>query len=180
VKKLFIIFLAACFLFELGGYFFVYRLNRSRIRSEVRSYLKIHKDRFNQVVFAIPLINGEPAGKDFIWEDRYEFAYRNNMYDVVEMKTTRDTLYVRCVKDEKENNFLHAFWKIMQENQGKHSSKNNNQALIQLLSTPYMLFTETVIPVQPRDGCRIFFPEEEKAKRHTASEVPTPPPQSFI
>jgi hypothetical protein len=69
------------------------------------------------------------------WEDKHEFRYQNEMYDVIEQHQEGSHLIIRCIPDEKEKALVEAYEKIAQKN-------NNSPAqtsLLKLITAPFII-----------------------------------------
>ena len=140
LRKLSAILLLACIFLEIGGYFFIYRINRKIIKREVREYLHDHADEFSQTEFRFNLSDQQDAYAELEWEDAREFRYHGEMYDVVERRETKQEVYIRCVKDDQESALVANFEKII-------SGKSSNRSTSTL---GFINFLTTLFPPEER------------------------------
>jgi hypothetical protein len=175
VKKLLTITVVALFLFNTMGYFFVFRINQSFIRSEVRQIIKsgIFKENYTLLKIANP-----PSNPDFRRTDKDEFVYRGRMYDIVSERTAGDTTYFYCINDKQEENLIAGFREIQKYSPGTGSSEKSRHAhallyhviTIALLNTP-----EVSVPKAPET---FNFCEFTISFNSTSQTPVSPPPRA--
>jgi len=68
------------------GYYIVFRVRQLELKSEIKMYLKSHKDDQHLTHFEFPVENGQILSDKFEWEEKDEFSFKGSMYDLIEMK----------------------------------------------------------------------------------------------
>ena len=86
----------------------------------MRDYLKNNTDtRFGEHL-SFKSVNGVISNKDFNWEEKNEeFSYLGEIYDVVTVQYSADSIHIWVLKDARENNLAKQLAEI-------HHSKNAN------------------------------------------------------
>lgn len=167
-----------CFLFEWGGYYFVYSVNRSIIKTAVSEYLRKHNESGEQQELSFQLVNGKPSDINFEWVDEHEFRFRGEMYDVVETRVTGDSISVRCVKDEQENDLIRSFENIVARQGAEKPSKTNSHTLLEILNTPSLPVEKTDFYLE--EFAQGYWPAAMHIiLPHYSYDVLTPPPQAY-
>lgn len=70
----------------------------------MRAYLKTHNDSRLGTYLGFRLVQNKINDPSFEWtETNTEFSYQGEMYDVVSIKTTRDSICICALKDNREN-----------------------------------------------------------------------------
>ena len=86
----------------------------------MRDYLKKNNDTRYGEHLSFKSVNGEVGNKDFNWEEKNEeFSYLGEMYDVVTVQYSADSIHICALKDARENNLAKQLAEI-------HHSKNAN------------------------------------------------------
>lgn len=66
------------------------------------------------------------------WENDHEFSYNNQMYDLIEKKTSVEGLSIRCIADNHETELVNEYQKTNKRNQ-------SNDLVIQLITASFIL-----------------------------------------
>lgn len=70
----------------------------------MHAYLQTHDDTRYGTYLNFPLVKNEVNDPGFKWEEtNEEFSYHGEMYDVVSIKTTKDSIRICALKDDREN-----------------------------------------------------------------------------
>lgn len=106
----------------------VVNMKRATIRQEVSALIDrgIDSDILTLLEFKLDEI-------DYLvkWEHSREFKYQGEMYDVVRMDTSNQTLQIWCWKDHDETNLNENLKELVQ--QSPHDQQQNNQQYLRLL-----------------------------------------------
>ena len=161
-------------LVQVIGYYFAFRFRQSEIRKEVRVYLKSHTTDNNLTCFHLPLKHGETIDDRFTWENKNEFAFGGNMYDVIERNVSGSCVILYCLEDKKETELVKRFQET-QKNESQQS-KNRSASLLQIFGMLFLpaqidSLSPTTIVVQRRFIYYSSFTIER------AADILTPPPQ---
>jgi hypothetical protein len=130
VKRIVAIILLSCLFLTILGYHIVFRIHLSEIRAEMKQRL-----RYSSSKDALVLVLDKEESSQVEWENKHEFRYQNEMYDVIDQRREGSHLVIRCIPDEKEKELLEAYEKIAQKN-------NNSPAqtsLIKLITAPFIV-----------------------------------------
>lgn len=174
MRKLITIAVLACLFFELGGYYFVFLVNRLLIKNEVQVFLRDHPDAPDQETFHFAALNGNPLDPDFEWEEEHEFRYRGEMYDVIDSRQSHDSLHVRCIPDSRETRLITEIAKLGgHRKQGRSSGASS--VLLQLLNTPFL--PESLAGFFPVFSKTDYIIPDNRVYPGPAGDVLTPPPQ---
>jgi hypothetical protein len=70
----------------------------------MRAYLQTHDDTRYGTYLIFPIVKNEVRDPDFEWEEtNEEFSYHGELYDVVSVKITKDSIQICGLKDDREN-----------------------------------------------------------------------------
>ena len=109
----------------MGGYHLVYTIYQAGIKQEIRSYLSTHADTRYGTYLNFKLEKGNIANTGFEWEElNEEFRYNNEMYDVVSVQYTADSVRICALKDSRENQLAQNLLEIHQQKQNSSSSSS--------------------------------------------------------
>ena len=180
LKKLLTILLLFCIFLEVGGYYFIYQFNRQLIRKEVKSYLALHANEFEQTEFNFATGADGQIREAVKWENAEEFSYQNEMYDVIEKRTGNKTVYIRCVKDEKEDILITNFRHLIGANRSKENpSGNTGFNLLSLLNSPFLPAARPNLPPVLK-ARSIYCFETTLSVLHPSRDIMTPPPRQVL
>lgn len=105
MKKILSIFLLSVFLFDLFGYFPLFKIAQYKIQKEVKKLLKGSIPENEQVV--ITVLSKKINNLDWEKEGK-EFRYNGTMYDVIKTETKGKFVYYHCINDKQETQlFVH-------------------------------------------------------------------------
>jgi hypothetical protein len=122
---------------------------------------KNHKD-------VVEISLSDEQSKQLYWEDKDEFSYKGEMYDVIEKKTVKNQLVIRCIDDKKETSLLNEY----QKNNKKNSS---NSTTIQLITTQFVL-PDSYSLKQPEKIIKKIFSDHSPSLTNLISAVLPQPP----
>lgn len=70
----------------------------------MRAYLQTHDDTRYGTYLNFPIVKNEVSDPSFDWEETdAEFSYQGELYDVVSIKKTKDSIRICALKDDREN-----------------------------------------------------------------------------
>ncbi len=158
----------------MGGYHLVYAIYQAGIKQEMRSYLSKHTDTRIGSYLHFALNKGKVLDNRFEWEEtNEEFRYNNDLYDVVSVQYTVDSIRICALKDDRENQLAQ---RLIEVNQNKQN--NSSSSTVSVLKF-FSLFT---VDIKDDSG----FPEKKTIVFHSVTEsnfitctfeVNTPPPR---
>ncbi len=174
-KKIFSLVLVIVLLFNLSGYFWIFKYNQVLIRSQVREWIRSGNagSREEIVVLSFPLNSHE-----FKWIDKKEFIYKGKLYDVISRKITGNAIIFHCINDKKEQ-ALFSEYKTLFSNQipGEANGKaNNTKAMLSHLIKQALLKGSfcLVVPYQVIDEHSCLISKESVC----LNPPPSPPPEA--
>ncbi|MFL5752159.1 MAG: hypothetical protein ACJ76F_02035 [Bacteroidia bacterium] len=171
MKKAFLIVTLFSFLFSSTGSFLLYEFRRAELKAEAEE--RIRKSVPENMLTRICIQNNS----DWLqinWEEKNEFSYQQELYDLVRTEKTKNGLILYCIKDSQENKLIAEFQKSSQKEQDQQSSKNKSaKKTIQLFHSVL--------------SDKMFYPlSEKKLFTHSYSSVPEvqvqrhyPPPKFY-
>lgn len=178
IKKTFSILLLTAFLFNLFGYFPLFKMAQHKIQKQIKTLLKkgVPKNELYVISVALNKVN------ELDWKkEGKEFRHKGAMYDIVKQETKGGFVFYYCVNDKQETQlFAHLEELVNQQiNNDKSPAGKTAKNILKLLSSFNYISSN-----------KITFEQEnsENAKRFSYSyfcslvfiEVSTPPPNSFI
>jgi len=101
--------LLAIFLFNTMGYFFVFKVNQSFIRYDIRNM--IHSGSHKQM-FILVKIDYPGSNPNFRKLDHDEFSYCGRLYDIITESVKGNTTWFCCINDRHEERLIAGFEKI--------------------------------------------------------------------
>ncbi len=171
VKKGIAILFLALYVFNLAGYYVVFKTLQYQVRSGVKTRIKESVPREELVLIALK--QGREDGLQ--WLDRKEFRYRGGMYDVVRSYSRNDTTFYSCVNDKQEEVlFAHLDLHV--------ATQANLEGTPQKAAAPFQGITKEYVPLS-RILELVTFNEvlmritPDPNSTSYAEDVPTPPPR---
>jgi len=119
--------MTSVFIFNLMGYWGVFFTIKYQIEDEIKSMIK--QNVFNQQLytFKLPIKFHKNATSGITWvKENKEFRYKNQMYDVVKRKFTRDSVYYYCINDKKEEKLFTSLYEFVGKNVCNDVNHNKN------------------------------------------------------
>lgn len=111
--------------------------------------------------------------KKIEWEDEHEFRLNGEMYDVIEMHKTGDTLSISCISDKDENILLQQY---RTNEGGKPDTKNRTIALLKIISNIFEP-VEQISIAEITINRIVHFPLYNLSLLTSDLSIITPPPQ---
>ena len=178
IRKIFSIFFAGMILFNLFGYYFVFKCDQICVKSEMKGMIRNGSFRGHNE--EIILIN--PAtDRDFKILDKDEIRYRGKMYDVISSKTSGNSVVFRCINDTKEEQLLARYDKYSTWVTGMNlpERSRNSQAMLYHIIKHALL---NKYSVQPPVGffCYYYFLNRSQFQFHFYPAILSPSPVRLI
>ncbi len=155
------------------GYRLVYTAYKKAIKREMRAYLAANPDTQLGIQMHFVLKNGRVNSPGFRWEHtNKEFHYNNQMYDVLKIRYTKDSVHITAFKDGKENDLNRQLAVIHQNKKKKEDGVVSFLKFFSVFTIPpdAELITHT-------ENRLIFHESYLHALFSHCSDVITPPPQ---
>ncbi len=140
----------------------------------MRAYLQTHDDTRYGTYLSFPVVKNKIADPAFEWEEtNKEFSYHGELYDVVAIKRTQDSIRICAMKDDRENDLEKQMAGIRHSKQERDS--NPVLSLMKFFSVfeqagDEIVFLSCKIPVSYCVG-----PNRDYTSCHT--EIHSPPPR---
>lgn len=173
MKKLIFIALTSIFLFNLGGFFIVFKYQQSAIRKEIKKQIKEGVPEDELTIIKQTSENFD----ELVWiKPKKEFTYKGTMYDVVR-KTIEDngdvTYY--CINDTQETTlFVNLDNQVKKNMDARNNGKNPFQHFFQTL-----FFVENSVNVsfdflETKNDSHFYYSHNYSSP---AINIPGPPPR---
>ena len=119
MKKFFSILFLFIFIFNIAGYFIVFKLMQYEARKEMKAYIKQNLNDEEMEVIVIPNNKIGTAGSGFRFVEENEFIYNDKLYDIVRKKTDGNKTIFYCINDKFEENLFSGLF--------EHTKRNTDQ-----------------------------------------------------
>jgi hypothetical protein len=129
IKKIVAILVLVVFLFNTMGYYFVFEVNKSILRNDMRSLIN---SGAAQVMMHLIRIENQGSNRNFKKLDRTEFLYYGQLYDIVSESVKGNVTIYYCINDTHEERLLGNFEK-MQNLTAPAGSSDRSKQLLSLL-----------------------------------------------
>ena len=106
-----------------------------------------------------------------------EFQYKGEFYKLVEQKLEKDTLYIVCIKDVKEQKLFHAMSDYIKLSNDLPASAQKSLKLLSSLMKDFVRTVQTEISISPGWSQECSFPEPDFALLTLTLPVTSPPPE---
>ena len=126
-----------------------------------------------EIPFALPYWTDS---KDYERVDG-EFQYRGEFYKLVEQKLERDTLYIVCIRDVKEQKLFHAMSDYVKLSNDLPTSSQKTLKLLSSLIKDFVRTVQTDISISEGWSREYSFPELNVTLLTLPSVVTSPPPE---
>ena len=163
-----------CLVIYIGGYHLVYVFYQYNLKQEMRAYLQSHNDTRFGTYLDLALVNNEVNDPSFEWEEtNEEFRYKGEMYDVVSMQRSKNSIHLCALKDVRENDLEKQLSSIRHSNNGNGS--NTMLALMKFFSA-FDISESTIDFTSIKNDTRYFSgPYHDLISAGT--EIHSPPPR---
>ncbi len=162
----------------LGGYQIISACYRLELKIEAHNYLTSNLTEEYLSIFQFDVKDGIVQATSFEWEeDGKEFKYKNNMYDVVQIKENNNQIIVYCYNDSGESRLEKHLDQIhQQQNNPKASATTAFQKLISLSFESVKNHDMYLVPSKLRFKYKEY--DESVLLHHL--EITAPPPDELI
>lgn len=174
MKKVLSILLLLIFLYNLTGYYVVFRVLQYRVRREIKYRIKQNISDDELVLISISITDD----KCLTWtKPNKEFRYKEEMYDIVRQETKEDMILYYCVHDFKESKLFSDLDGHVQ----RHIADNPKQRkkaenLLKKVTKDYF-FQVLIINNSHRASQNLKYKKYLQAYNSICLDVITPPPK---
>jgi hypothetical protein len=129
IRKTLSVLFAALILFNLFGYYFVFKCDQVRVKGEMKAMMR--SSSFQAHSREIIILN--PAtDRDFKMIDKDEILYHGKLYDIISTRNSGSSIIINCVNDTKEEQLLASYNKYSTWVAGMNAPEKsrNNQAML--------------------------------------------------
>ncbi len=175
IRKILSILFAGLIIFNLCGYYFVFKCDQISIKSEMKNLISNGSNRshYTEVIIVNP-----STDHDFKLLDKDEFWYRGKMYDVISARFSGNSVIFRCINDTREEELLARYDKYSMWVAGMNlpeKSRNNQAMLYHIIK--YALLNKNSVQLPVFSSVILFFKPDRNL--HSIAIVPSyPPPRS--
>ncbi|MGD0711508.1 MAG: hypothetical protein ABR968_10065 [Bacteroidales bacterium] len=178
MKKILSVFLLLIFLFNLAGYFIVFKIMQCSVQQEMKNYLEKNTSNKETETIVIPDSEITSPSSRIKFTDDDEFIYNGKMYDIISRKTEKGFTIFYCMNDKQEEQLYSAL--------KDHIMHNSDQNLP--LKDKSNLIIKNIIKEALPDGNAhlqtfsskniIYYSSYNSATHQSFISVITPPPKS--
>jgi len=175
IRKILSILFAGLLLFNLFGYFFVFKCDQIQVKNEMKGMIRNGSLRasYEKIIVQNPGTN-----PDFKLLEKGEIEYQGKLYDVISSRVSGTSVIFTCIKDTKEEQLLSRF-----SNSSSMAGMNlpekskNSQALLYHIIKHALLNKQSV---QPPLTSFVFLFTKLLLSFHSISILPDFPPPRFV
>ena len=179
MKKLLSYIVLILFIYNLAGYYIVFKGWQNGIRKQIR--YQIRNDIKLLEIEVLTFSKADLLQNKVIleWEKDKEFRFNDNMYDVVSRKETTDSITFVCINDRKEKKLIDQFQAHVNQQQDNAMSKRPNPfKILEKLVKDYC--SDQTDLQNYRDGITIYKPQTIVSLPDTFLDVLSPPPKAIV
>ena len=167
------------FLFNVGGYYLVFW--GLRYQGDKKTWSRLEAAQYSEaetILFKIPMALPYPVNEGVYEQMKGEFEHNGNFYKGIKQKFERDTLFVLCVKDQKEKNLANTMTSYEKASNDLPSKSKHGQGLLSKLLNEYEPFHQ--IEVIHQNGWLLTSPNSTSTSLDLLAfelSVQSPPPK---
>jgi uncharacterized protein (UPF0333 family) len=144
LKKIFSLVFLIIVLFNVVGYFIVFKVEQFQVKSEIKSAIRAG---LSTEALVIINIDKSDAGSIEWMEFGEEFRFKDNLYDVVKYTETKKTITYYCINDSREESLFSNLTEHINihvaTNNAQKDSKKLNKHVIKLY---FLTVQQSVLP----------------------------------
>jgi hypothetical protein len=152
IRKFFSVLFAGLILFNLCGFFFVFRYEQDSLKKEMKGWIRsgFFRGQYEQITVTNP-----SACKDLRILDKDEIIYRGKLYDVVSSAVSGNTITFLCINDTKEEGLVAHYDNFLKWTTGLNSPQKSRTGqamvyhIIKHAFLPHITFTAPEFSFQP-------------------------------
>lgn len=176
IRKILSVLFAGLILFNLCGYFFVFKCDQIYLKSEMKRIIKSGSFHgFNEEV----IIVNPSSDPDFKILDKDEILYHGKMYDVISSGTSGNSVIYRCINDTQEEQLISHYDKYSTCVAGMNLPERSKTSQAMLYHIIKQALVNKYSLQQPSIYSVILF-AEPYSKVHSLTILPSYPPPRFI
>jgi hypothetical protein len=175
IRKFLSVLFTGLILFNLCGYYFVFKCDQIRLKNEMKESIRNGSFRDNYEEIAILNPNSD---RDFKMTDKGEIRYRGKLYDVISTRISGNYVIFRCINDTKEEQLLSRYDNYSTWVTGMNSPERskNSQAMLYHIIKHALLNRYSV---QPPSAFIVIMYFETVSNFNSPSILPDFPPPRF-
>jgi len=174
MRKILSILFAGLILFNIFGYYFVFKCDQIRVKIEMKGMISngSFRDTYEEVFLVNPTTD-----RDFKMIDKDEIMFHGKMYDVISSKTLGSSVIFRCINDTREEQLLARYDKYSSWTSGMNlpERSKNSQAMLYHIIKHALLNKYLIKP--PITSSFILFVEPDSKINSIALLPDFPPPR---
>lgn len=179
MKKLTAYIVLILFIYNLIGYYIVFKGWQTGIRYEIKAQIRHNSKSATYQTFKFSKADLSQKKIVLEWEKDDEFCFEQNMYDVKSRKETADSITFICINDRKEKKLIDQLQAYVNQQHNNTQSKRSN---------PFKIFDNLVkdycaaqLVIKNIDKGITFNKPSSSPHFYSAFlEVLSPPPKDFI
>jgi len=155
-RKLLSVLFAALILFNISGYYFVFKCDQIRVKGEMKAMIRSSAFKIQSEEIIIVNPSSDP---NFKMIDKDEILYKGKMYDVISTKHSGSSVIFRCINDRKEEQLLARYDKYSTWVAGLNApvKSKNSQAMLYHIIKHALINKYSLQP--PSASCVLLFSE---------------------
>jgi hypothetical protein len=179
LKKLLTYIVLILFVYNLAGYYIVFKGWQNGIRQQIRYQIR-HDLKLSEIEVLTFSKDDLQQNKIILeWEKDKEFCYNDNMYDVVSSKETADSITFICINDRREKQLIDQFQAyVNQQHDNTPSKRSNPFKTLENLVKDYC--SDLPVVQNYRDGITINKPRIRVSLPDIFLDVLSPPPKAIV
>lgn len=113
----------------------MFAVYQSVMKHDIQAHLKTNRDTRFSTTLSFRLEKGKIANPEFEWEEaNEEFTYRGELYDIITLQYSTDSVQIWALKDIRENKLIDRYVEI-------NKSKHNKSSTILYVLKFFSVFT---------------------------------------
>ncbi|MGA3012527.1 MAG: hypothetical protein ABSD71_00690 [Bacteroidales bacterium] len=175
IRKILSVLFAGLILFNLCGYYFVFKCDQMYLKSEMKRMIKSGSFHgFNEEV----IIVNPSSDPDFKMLDKDEISYHGKMYDVISSGTSGNSSIYTCINDTKEEQLIAHYDKYSTCISGMNLPERSKTSQAMLYHIIKQALVNKYSFQQPSNFSVILLSEPD-SRVHSVTILPSyPPPRS--
>ncbi len=174
IRKILSILFAGLILFNLFGYYFVFKCDQIHVKNEMKAMIRngVFQGHYEEITILNPATD-----RDFKMLDKGEIRYRGKLYDVISTRISGTSVIYQCINDTKEEQLLASYNKYSTWVTGMNlpERSKNSQAMLHHIIKHALLNKYAVQP--PSSLTAVLFFEPARDFNSIAILPSFPPPK---
>lgn len=174
MKKIVSIFFLLIFLFNIAGYFILFKIVQNQTKNEIRT--EIESGIFKKELTELIIDKKDLAEIQWVEDDK-EMRFRGAMYDVVKYSETNNTITFYCIEDSKEDKLFTSLEDHIDGQTLANKPYSNSKKIVDHIIKLYYLNHNLFISHNEISNIKIS--SSELFYKSVFIKKNSPPPQSF-